>query len=229
MATVIFTCRCHARSWRSLRRRELHLCILELCGQPLSLHTGDEFSLEQNVHCLVVVVVVQTVEQRARVCPGTQCEMQLIRGSQTPQNTKKKRFNAPRPNSCFIWPLLPPKHCVQLTLVSWALAAHDAVRVVALKIMCSGTDQVPTYFLLITVVVFLHHPLLCRDNHKYISTPCATAIIPRSVPTSSSEAQDVETQSKSTPIELRHVSRCRVPLAARLSEGWRRGQLEIFS
>ena len=28
-------------------------------------------------------------------------------------------------------------------------------------------------FLLITVVTFLHYPLLCRDSHKYMPTPCA--------------------------------------------------------
>ena len=42
---------------------------------------------------VVVVVVVHTVEQTRRVYPGTDCEMQLIRGSQTPLD--ESRASAP--------------------------------------------------------------------------------------------------------------------------------------
>ena len=38
-------------------------------------------------------VLVQTVKQRLRICPGTHCVMQQIRGNQTPQN--KSRTSAP--------------------------------------------------------------------------------------------------------------------------------------
>ena len=67
------------------------------------------------------------------------------------------------------------------SVVPWALAAtHDVASQpeyhepsLHMGYHVLGKRSAPTFFLLITVVAFLHYPLLCRDTHKYISTSCA--------------------------------------------------------